>query len=82
MGRWGEVVIGEAGKAWMVSDGWSEVRWGRHGGDGHVLVRMVLDRQAGRGSVRFGVVGLGRRGTGGRVQFGRGQVRQARSGTA
>ena len=40
---------------WMGSD------WRcRHGGDGHVLVRMVLDRQAGRGSARFGVVGLGR----------------------
>ena len=53
-------MIGEAGTAWMVSDRCSEARWGRHGGDGHVLVRMVLDRQAGRGSVRFGVVGLGR----------------------
>lgn len=53
VGRWGEVVIGEAGTAWMVSDRCSEARWGRHGGDGHVLVRMVLDRQARNGRVRY-----------------------------
>lgn len=34
---------------WMGSDGQC-----RHGGDGHVLVRMVLDRQARSGEMRSG----------------------------